>query len=84
MIFMLETEPKDTRAKINRTKHDRTKTEQKLKKESHLFDGVTVSTDGKIWQVCDILEPFLKSLLSTTNIRKECHVSIGVSFPVMC
>ena len=78
MIFMLDTEPKDNRAKSIRTKPDRTKTEHVSKKESHLFDGVTVSKDGKIWQVCDISEPFLKGLLSTTNLRKECHVRILV------
>lgn len=83
MIFMLETEPKDTRAKYSRTKPDRTKTEQVLRKESHLFDGVTVSTDGKIWQVCDIAEPFLKHLLSTTNLRKECHVSVVFPLPLL-
>ena len=81
MIFMLDTEPKDSRAKFNQTKPDRTKSEQVLKKESHLFDGVTVSTDGKIWQVCDITEPFLKDLLSTTKLRKECHVSAMIPLP---
>ena len=83
MIFMLETEPKDTRAKFTRTKPDRTKSEQVLKKESHLFDGMNVSTDGKIWQVCDISEPFLKNLLSTTNLRKECHVSVMIPPPIL-
>ncbi|KAF6218984.1 hypothetical protein HO133_005528 [Letharia lupina] len=74
MIFLLENERKDSRARFNRTRPDRTKTEQVSRKESHLFDGVTVSKDGKIWQVCDISEPFLKSLLSTNNLRKECHI----------
>ena len=83
MIFMLETEPKDTRAKHTRTKPDRTKSEQVLRKESHLFDGMNVSTDGKIWQVCDISEPFLKNLLSTTNLRKECHVSVMIPPPIL-
>lgn len=83
MIFMLDTEPKDNRAKFNRTKPDRTKTEQVLGKKSHLFDGVTVSKDGKIWQVCDISEPFLKGLLSTTNLRKECHVRIVIPLPFL-
>lgn len=78
MIFMLESEPKDNRAKYNRTQTNRMKSEQVLRKESHLFDGVTVSKDGKIWQVCDISEPFLKNLLSTTNLRQECHVSTHV------
>ena len=75
MLFMLDTERKDSRARFNRTKPDRTRSEQVLKKESHLFDGMTVSKDGKIWQVCDISEPLLKNLLSTTDLRKECHVS---------
>ena len=81
MIFMLDTEPKDSRAKYTRTKPDRTKSEQVLRKESHLFDGMTVSTDGKIWQVCDISDPFLKNLLSTKNLRKECHVSVVILLP---
>ncbi len=75
MIFMLDTERRDSRARFNRTKPDRTRSEQVLRKESHLFDGVTVSKDGKIWQVCDISEPLLKDLLSTADLRKECHVS---------
>lgn len=83
MIFMLDTDRKDNRARFNRTKPDRTKSEQVLRKESHLFDGVTVSMDGKIWQVCDISEPFLKDLLSTTNLRKECHVSTVILFPIL-
>ena len=83
MIFMLETEPKETRAKFDRTKPDRTKSEQVLRKESHLFDGVTVSTDGKIWQVCDVSEPFLKDLLATANLRKECHVSGVNPLPIL-
>ena len=84
MIFMLETEPKDSRARPDRTRPERTKPEQVLRKESHLFDGVTVSKDGKIWQVCDISEPFLKGLLSTTNLRKECHVSNKNPLPTLC
>ena len=83
MIFMLEMEPKDSRAKTNRTKAHRTKSEQVSRKESHLFDGVNVSTDGKIWQVCDISEPFLKDLLSTTNLRKDCHVSVVIGLPIL-
>ena len=83
MIFMLETESKDTRAKYTRTRLDRTKSEQVLRKESHLFDGMTVSTDGKIWQVCDISETFLKNILSTPNLRKECHVRIVVPLSIV-
>lgn len=44
-------------------------------KENHMFDGKSVVVDGKVWQVCDITDPLLVSILSTTNLRKECHVS---------
>ena len=76
MMFMLEKEPKDNRAKFIRTKPDRTVTPQVAKKESHLFDGQNVSKDGKVWQVCDVTDPFLKDLLATEDIRQECHVSL--------
>ena len=42
---------------------------------SHLFDGKAVVLDGKVWQVCDIVDPLLKSLLDTDDLRDECHVS---------
>lgn len=76
MMFMLETQLKDSRARWTHSTPDRRKTEQVMRKESHLFDGETVSKDGKIWQVCDITEPFLKDLLATGDIRKECHVRL--------
>lgn len=41
---------------------------------SHLFDGKGVSTDGKIWHVCDITDPILRSVLDTENIRSVCDV----------
>ena len=41
---------------------------------SHVFDGKTVGLAGKTWQVCDIVDPLLKSLLDTENLRDECHV----------
>lgn len=75
MMFMLEKEPKDSRARWVRTKNDpKVVVEAIRKKESHLFDGQTVSKDGKVWQVCDITDPFMKKLLATTNLRKECDV----------
>lgn len=75
MMFMLESEPKDSRAKYSRSKPKREKTEQELRKESHLFDGKHVSKDGKVWQVCDVTDPILQTLLATSNIRQTCHVS---------
>ena len=76
MMFMLESDPQDNRAKYVRKKANFAISEQILNKESHLFDGQTVSKDGKTWQVCDITEPLLKNLLATTDLRKECHVSL--------
>ncbi len=76
MMFMLDTQSKEHLAKWTHSMPDRRRTEQVVKKESHLFDGKTVSKDGKIWQVCDVTEPFLKDLLATANIRKECHVRL--------
>ena len=76
MMFMLENEPKDNRGRYSRTKPDSDRNEQVVNKESHLFDGTNVNKDGKVWQVCDITDPLMKSLLSTTNLRKECHVSL--------
>jgi general transcription factor 3C polypeptide 5 (transcription factor C subunit 1) len=77
MMFMLEKEAKDSRARWTRTKIDPNVAADALKKkQSHLFDGQTVSKDGKVWQVCDITDPFMKDLLATTNLRKECDVSL--------
>jgi len=80
MMFMLESETKDNRAKQSRSKRDGNKSHQGSTKESHLFDGNTVSKDGKVWQVCDISDTLLKDLLATTNIRNECHVSTPCKF----
>ena len=45
-------------------------------RDTHIFDGKTVNLDGKVWQVCDITDPLLRSLLSTTDIREDCHVCL--------
>jgi hypothetical protein len=39
-----------------------------------MFDGKSVSVDSKVWQVCDITDPLLSSMLSTPDIREDCHV----------
>ena len=76
MLFMLENEPRDNRAKFIRPQTN-TYVERTL--NSHIFDGQTVSKNGKVWQVCDITDPLLQNLLATPNIRQDCHVSS--SFP---
>ncbi|KAG4275884.1 hypothetical protein FPRO04_08003 [Fusarium proliferatum] len=45
--------------------------------ESHVFDGDTFHTDGKVWQVCDITDPLLKDLLENAAIRPEWDPSSG-------
>ena len=73
MMFVVDREPKSSKSKLMRRRHRREKTEQELRKESHLFDGVNVSPDGKIWQVCDVTDALLKDLLATQNLRDKCH-----------
>jgi general transcription factor 3C polypeptide 5 (transcription factor C subunit 1) len=41
---------------------------------SHIFDGHSVSKDGKTWAICDITDTFLANILSTKNIRETCDV----------
>ncbi|KAF2455638.1 RNA polymerase III transcription factor IIIC subunit-domain-containing protein [Lineolata rhizophorae] len=38
---------------------------------SHIFDGTCVGTDGKTWQVCDITDPLIRSILDHSSTRKE-------------
>ncbi|KAF4990400.1 hypothetical protein FGRMN_8535 [Fusarium graminum] len=45
--------------------------------ESHVFDGETFHTDGKVWQVCDITDPLLRELLENAAIRPEWDPSSG-------
>ncbi|KAI9828857.1 MAG: tau 95 subunit of transcription factor TFIIIC [Phylliscum demangeonii] len=45
---------------------------QKRDSASHIFDGRRVCLDGKVWQVCDITDPLLKSLLTTDHVRATC------------
>ncbi|KAI9798644.1 MAG: tau 95 subunit of transcription factor TFIIIC [Piccolia ochrophora] len=56
-----------------RTRYTRATRGQIKDKASHVFDGRHIALDGKVWQVCDISDPLLASLLSTTNLRSACH-----------
>ncbi|KAK0635226.1 RNA polymerase III transcription factor IIIC subunit-domain-containing protein [Bombardia bombarda] len=46
-------------------------------RETHVFDGEAFSTDGKVWQVCDITDPLLKQLFENAEVRSECDVVIS-------
>ncbi|KAL8851997.1 MAG: hypothetical protein Q9221_003102 [Calogaya cf. arnoldii] len=76
MLFQLEAEPGDTRldkAKASKTRVDRELTATGKNREGHIFDGRTVSLDGKVWQLCDITDPLLRSMLETNTVRDECN-----------
>ncbi|KAI5270435.1 hypothetical protein E4T47_06260 [Aureobasidium subglaciale] len=44
---------------------------KKDEEPSHVFDGKSMTTNGKTWQVCDIKEPIIAGLLATDNLRTE-------------
>ncbi|KAE9984717.1 hypothetical protein EG328_008334 [Venturia inaequalis] len=44
---------------------------------THIFDGTKLYTDGKVWQVCDITDPFLSDLLKTRDLRQECDMQFS-------
>lgn len=45
--------------------------------ESHIFDGETFHSDGKVWQVCDITDPLLKEMLDNAAVRETWDPSSG-------
>ena len=73
-MFMFEPRERYRRSLDTRQRPAQTRTGQELRRESHLFDGVNVSRDGKIWQVCDVTDAVLREVLATKNLREKCHV----------
>ena len=47
-------------------------------KNSHIFDGKILVKDGRCFQLCDITDPLLKSLIDREKLRDSCHVSVLV------
>lgn len=41
---------------------------------SHIFDGETYFSNGKVWQVCDITDPVLRRLFADAKVRPTCDV----------
>lgn len=70
VMFILNSQPS----------HDRNLHTFKKKnaRDTHVFDGRSIALDGKLYQICDITDPFIVSILSTSPIRDKCHVK---SFP---
>ncbi|KAI0408052.1 hypothetical protein F4802DRAFT_447554 [Xylaria palmicola] len=42
---------------------------------SHIWDGESYSTDGKLWQICDITDPFMVDIITNAPVRSECDLS---------
>lgn len=42
---------------------------------SHIWDGESYSTDGKLWQICDITDPFMMDIITNAPVRSECDLS---------
>ncbi|KAK4453200.1 transcription factor tau subunit sfc1 [Podospora aff. communis PSN243] len=45
--------------------------------DTHVFNGEAFSTDGKVWQVCDITDPLLAKLFAGAEVRSDCDVEIS-------
>ncbi|KAI1266705.1 hypothetical protein F5Y18DRAFT_382344 [Xylariaceae sp. FL1019] len=44
-------------------------------RNSHLWDGKNFSAQGKLWQLCDITDPFVVDLIEAAQVRPECDVA---------
>jgi general transcription factor 3C polypeptide 5 (transcription factor C subunit 1) len=76
--------PKQKRAQTGETWKSLRKTQMGPLKEfleelsgSHVFDGETYHTDGKVWQVCDITDPLLREILDEADVRPTWDPSSG-------
>lgn len=47
---------------------------------THLFDGKSLTLDGKIWQFCDITDPYLARLTQNAPVCKEFNSTGGGFF----
>ncbi|KAF2229775.1 hypothetical protein EV356DRAFT_536950 [Viridothelium virens] len=41
---------------------------------THEFDGKKLWTDGKVWQVCDVMVPLLREVMDKSPLRAECDL----------
>ncbi|KAK0651826.1 RNA polymerase III transcription factor IIIC subunit-domain-containing protein [Cercophora newfieldiana] len=51
--------------------------DEKAPLDTHIFNGEAFSTDGKVWQVCDITDPLLAKLFAGAEVRTDCDVEIS-------
>ena len=74
MTFQFDIRGKQHNLKAVASKEPRAK-KSKTNRNSHIFNGIEMSTDGKVWQVCDLKDTLVQEILATTHLRKRCHVS---------
>jgi general transcription factor 3C polypeptide 5 (transcription factor C subunit 1) len=46
-------------------------------KDSHVFDGERLYRDGKTWQICDVTDPLLRSIIDEAPLREDCDDATG-------
>lgn len=63
----------DSRVKYLRSLKGKPDTVDKM---SHLFDGLKVMADGKVWQICDITDPLLREIIDSDPPVETCDVSL--------
>ncbi|KAH8147705.1 uncharacterized protein LAJ45_08170 [Morchella importuna] len=47
------------------------------KRNSHIFDGKQLVRDGRCFQLCDVTDPLLCSLIETGKVRRVCDMGDG-------
>ena len=48
-----------------------------VKRLSHIFDGKTLTKETAAFQICDITDPMLKSMIDDPEaLRESCDVSV--------
>ncbi|KAL8936826.1 MAG: hypothetical protein Q9216_004727 [Gyalolechia sp. 2 TL-2023] len=74
MVFQVESDSKEphmNRSKV-KSRIDSNLAAKAEVRDGHLFNGKTIRLDGKVWQMCDISDPLLKSLVDTDVLRDGC------------
>jgi len=75
MTFQLEPQPPagQSKGEATLTRRDWKTVAELHQRQSHLFDGKEVHTDGKTWQICDVTDPLVSKTFATATLREKCH-----------
>lgn len=76
VVFQVESDSKEPNAGRSKAKSriDRHLAAKAEVRDGHLFNGKTMRLDGKLWQICDISDPLLRSLVDTDVLRDNCDI----------